>query len=118
LPIWNQGGGVTSFARADAQDAAARTREVRLSLRAALTAQAARVRETALRATLAGDSLLPSARQLRERATLAYQAGETGILPVLEALRSERDVGADAVDELLTYQEAVAEWNRLTGIAR
>jgi hypothetical protein len=55
---------------------------------------------------------------LREQATLAYQAGETGILPVIEALRAEREISASTVDELLSFQEAVAEWNRLAGVAR
>ncbi|MGI8819083.1 MAG: hypothetical protein ACR2HW_08065 [Gemmatimonadales bacterium] len=50
-----------------------------------------RLEESGLRARFARDSLLPSARTRRSRALKAYQSGETGVLPVLDALRSERD---------------------------
>ena len=96
--------------------AAAEARERRLTTRAALATAGTRLREAEFRAGVARDSLLPAAQRLRERATQAYQAGETGILPVLEALRTEREVSATAVDDLLTFQEAVAEWNRLIGV--
>ena len=116
LPIWNQGGGDRAAATATAEVAAAEARERRLTTRAALATAGTRLREAEFRAGVARDSLLPAAQRLRERATQAYQAGETGILPVLEALRTEREVSATAVDDLLTFQEAVAEWNRLIGV--
>jgi hypothetical protein len=52
---------------------------------------------------------------LRARALRAYQAGETGVLPVLDALRGERDVSLAALQDQLAYQEALADWNALTG---
>jgi len=69
------------------------------------------------RARVARDSLLPVATRLRERATIAYRAGETGVIPLLEALRAERDVTAEAVDDLLGFQEAWAQWKRTLGEA-
>jgi len=48
----------------------------------------------------------------------AYQAGETGILPVLEALRSERDAALAGVQDLLAYQSALADWEALIGYSR
>ena len=73
--------------------------------------------ETAARARFARDSLLPGAAVLRGRALRAYQAGETGILPVLDALRSERDASLAAVQDQLAFQEALADWYALTGYA-
>jgi hypothetical protein len=75
-----------------------------------------RRREAATRARIARDSLLPSATRLRERATAAYRAGETGVVPVLDALRSEREIALGAILDLLAYQDAVTEWNRLLGV--
>ena len=45
----------------------------------------------------------------------AYQAGETDILPAIDALRSERDASLAAVQDQLAFQEALAEWLALTG---
>ncbi len=52
---------------------------------------------------------------LRARAVRAYQAGETGILPVLDALRSEREVALAAIQDELAYQGALADWYALLG---
>jgi outer membrane protein TolC len=71
--------------------------------------------ETAGRARAARDSLLPAAAVIRARALRAYQAGETGILPVLDALRSERDVTLSSLQDELAFQEALADWYALTG---
>jgi cobalt-zinc-cadmium efflux system outer membrane protein len=118
LPLWNQGGGASASARSDADAAAATAREARLASKASLVTALARLTEAAQRARLSRDSLFPAAERLRQQATLAYQSGETGILPVLETLRAEREISASTVEELLSFQEAVAEWNRLSGVAR
>jgi outer membrane protein TolC len=44
----------------------------------------------------------------------AYQAGETGILPVLDALRSEREAVLAAVQDLLAFQTSLADWKTFT----
>ncbi|HEY7029192.1 MAG TPA: TolC family protein [Gemmatimonadales bacterium] len=118
LPLWNQGGGNSAAALSEADIAAAGAREARLAAKASLASAETRLAEAAGRARLSRDSLFPAAGRLRQQATLAYQAGETGILPVIEALRAEREISASTVDELLSFQEAVAEWNRLAGVAR
>jgi outer membrane protein, heavy metal efflux system len=118
IPLWNQGGGASASARSEAATAGANAREARLASQASLVTAMARLTEAAERARLSRDSLFPAAERLRQQATLAYQSGETGILPVLETLRAEREVSATTVEELLSFQEAVAEWNRLSGVAR
>ena len=62
----------------------------------------------------ARDSLIPAAAALRSRALRAYRAGETGILPVLDAFRAERDVALAGLQDQLAFQEAVADWYALT----
>ena len=71
--------------------------------------------ESAARARDDRDALAPAAAALRARAVRAYQAGETGILPVLDALRTERDVLLTTLQDQLTYQEALADWYALAG---
>ena len=117
LPLWQRGNGALALAQADAAQAAAGTAEVRLETARQISESQTRLFEAAGRARVARDSLLPVAQRLRERATVAYRAGETGVIPLLEALRAERDVTAETVDDLLNYQEAWAAWKRIRGEA-
>ena len=116
LPIWNQGGAGLDAARAQSEQAAGLAQEARLEGARRVAEATTRRREAATRARIARDSLLPSATRLRERATAAYRAGETGVVPVLDALRSEREIALGAILDLLAYQDAVTEWNRLLGV--
>src|SRR4051812_1366585 len=115
LPIWHHGAGAMAEARARSNESAARTREARLLAAQQIAAARIRLEESGLRARFARDTLLPAARALRTRAVRAYQAGETGILPVLDALRSERDAALAGVQDLLSYQTALAEWEAFYG---
>ena len=115
LPFWQRGGGRLAEAHARASGTAAAAAEARLdALRDAAEARI-RLEETARRARVARDSLIPAAATLRERALHAYQSGETGIVPVLDALRSERDVVLGGLQDELSFQEAVAQWYALAG---
>ncbi len=117
LPLWQHGGGAKQLADAEAAQAGAGAAEARLETARALAEAATRLRETHDRALVARDSLLPVARRIRVRATAAYRLGETGLISLLEALRAERDVTAETVDELLAFQEARAAWNQVLGEA-
>jgi cobalt-zinc-cadmium efflux system outer membrane protein len=118
LPLWQRGGGPVAEARARARESAALTAEARLDARRSVQQAQARLREAAVRARLGRDTLLPGADSLRARALHAYQAGETGILPLLEALRAEREVSLGVLDDEVAYQEAVADWLALAGRSR
>lgn len=109
LPLWNQGREVVAEAKASSARASAMTAEARLEIRARLENARVRLRESAARARLARDSLLPAARELRAGTIRVYEAGRTGILPVFEALRAERDIALTMVQELQIFQEARAE---------
>jgi cobalt-zinc-cadmium efflux system outer membrane protein len=115
LPLWQSGGGAAAGARARADQSAARLQETRADANRLLTQAAARVAETARRALVARDSILPLATRQRELALAAYRAGETGIVPVLDALRGEREVVRDLVNDLVAYQAARADWLALIG---
>ncbi len=115
LPLWNTGSAQAALARARADRGAATAREVRLEAVRAVADARARLEESARRARFARDSLVPAARALRERALAAYRAGETNVLAVLDALRSEREVVLAAVQDLTAYQSALAGWRALFG---
>jgi cobalt-zinc-cadmium efflux system outer membrane protein len=118
LPLWQHGAGAVAEARARALAAAAGVREARLDAVRRLEAARVRLEESGLRARFARDTLLPAARALRSRALRAYQAGETGVLPVLDALRSEREAALAGTQDMLAYQTAVADWEALSGAGR
>ncbi len=118
VPLWNHGSGSAAEAKARAIEAAARVREARLTAAQRVEATRIHLVESGIRARFARDSLLPAAQALRQRALHAYQAGETGILPVLDALRSERDAALTGVQDLLAFQTALADWSTLGGASR
>jgi outer membrane protein, heavy metal efflux system len=115
FPLWQRGGGSVAEARARAERLSALAHEARLDVVRQVRQAHIHLEETARRARSARDSLLPVAAVIRKRALRAYQAGETGILPVLDALRSERDVTLSALQDELAFQEALADWYALTG---
>ena len=110
LPLWHHGAGASAEAQARSHEAIAQLREVRLAASQQVMAAHIRLQESGIRARFARDTVLPAARALSGRAIRAYQAGETGILPVLDALRSERDAALSALQDLLGYQTALADW--------
>jgi outer membrane protein, heavy metal efflux system len=115
FPLWNLGNGRVGEARARATRATAQVREARLDAERQVRLARIHLEETAARAKFARDTILPGAAVLRDRAVRAYRAGETGILPVLDALRGERDASLAALQDQLAFQEALADWYALTG---
>lgn len=115
LPLWNQNGGAVAEAKARADRDAARAAETRLDLVQQVAQQRARLLESAVRARFARDSLVPTAQRVRARVVRGFAAGDTDVLPVLDALRAEREATLQLVQELFTYQQAVAEWYVVIG---
>jgi cobalt-zinc-cadmium efflux system outer membrane protein len=115
FPFWNLGNGALGEARARAARATAGVREARLDAERQVRLARIHLEESAARARFARDTILPGAAVLRDRAVRAYRAGETGILPVLDALRGEREASLAALQDQLAFQEALADWYALTG---
>jgi cobalt-zinc-cadmium efflux system outer membrane protein len=113
LPLWHHGAGSSAEARARANEAAARVREARLTAAQQIEAIRIHLAESRFRARFALDTLVPAAQSLREMAVRAYQAGETDILPVLAALRNERDATLSGLQDLLAFQTALADWKTI-----
>lgn len=115
VPLWNVGSGPALLARARADRAAAELGEARLEVARLVAEAETRLAATRERATFSRDSLLPRARRLREGAVRLYRAGQTGVIPLFDALRAEREVALGYVQELLAWQRALAEWLLLIG---
>ena len=60
--------------------------------------------------------LLPDAEHVRQLAVESYQAGQTGILSVIDATRNARDVRQAYLQALLDYQTAVADLEQAAGV--
>ncbi len=116
VPLWNHGGSQVAEARARADRAAAQTAETRRAARQQLEEAQIRVASAAARAEFARDSLVPEGQSLRDRALAAYRAGETGVVPVLEAIRRERELELSAIDAMVAYQGAIASLHELIGV--
>jgi outer membrane protein TolC len=115
LPLFNLGGDAATQARGAAEELAARVADVRLTRSAQLASSRMRLAEASSRARFARDSLLPEGRRLRAGAIRLYDAGRTGVYPVLDALRTERELAATITRELLAFQEARADLVALLG---
>lgn len=115
LPIWHTGGAEAGLARARAERATAVARETRAEGIRAMAETRARLEESARRARFARDSLVPAARALREQALAAYRAGETSVLAVLDAFRSEREVVLTQIQDFTAFQAALSAWRALFG---
>jgi outer membrane protein TolC len=116
IPLWNVSGAQVAGAQADVEEANARLVEARSELRGRLAETRIRVEESRLRARIARDSLLPMARRIRERTARGYQLGETGVIPLLDALRVERETALEMIQGMVAFQEAQATWTSLVGV--
>jgi cobalt-zinc-cadmium efflux system outer membrane protein len=115
IPLWSQGNEVVALARGGAAEQSAVVAEARLAARALVASAGVRLAESTRRATFARDSLLPEARRVRAGAVRLYEEGRTSVLPVLDALRAEREVARLAVSEMLAFQDARADLDAVLG---
>ena len=60
--------------------------------------------------------LLPDAERVRQMAVESYQAGQTGLLSVIDATRNARDVRQAYLQALFDYQSAVADLEQAAGV--
>jgi outer membrane protein, heavy metal efflux system len=61
------------------------------------------------------DQIIPQAQQVEQLAQDAYQLGQTGIAPLLQALQATRDVRLRSLDAIDQFQTALADLERAIG---
>ncbi len=115
LPLWQFGQHDVALARAEAAERSGAALEARLEGVRQLDEGRVRLEESGARAGDAREQLFPTARRLRAGAVRLFEAGRTGILPVFEAFRREREATLLMVQEMLAYQIARAELAALLG---
>ena len=59
---------------------------------------------------------MPDAERVRTLAEEAYRAGETGLLPVIDAQRSALEVRQGYLQALFDYQSALADLEQTAGV--
>lgn len=115
LPLWQYGQHDVALARAEAAERSGGAIEARLEGVRQLEEGRVRVEESSTRAQDARTQLFPTAVRLRAGAVRLFEAGRTGILPVFDAFRREREAAMLMVQEMLAYQVARAELAALLG---
>ena len=78
----------------------------------AAAAQAAQARRQALRFR---DDILPHALEVQGMAEESYRAGQTGLVALLQALQTTREIRLRAVQAGIDYQTALAELEQASG---
>ncbi len=115
VPIFNRGGEAGSEAAGANMVARGLAAEARLEFEARAAEATIRLEQAADRAITARDSMVPGARRLRAGAVRRYEQGRTGILPVFEAIRAEREVLRGMIQALVAFQNARADLLALFG---
>ena len=85
------------------------------SLRAAVTAALARASAARERLTRSVADSVPRADEVDRMAQDSYRSGQTGLVPLLQALQFTRDVRRRGLDAGLDYQRALADLERAIG---
>jgi len=118
FPLWQFGQHEVALARAEAAQRGALTLEARLEAVQQIEVAGVRMEAARQRAYEATEVLFPTAQRLRVGAIRLYEAGRTGIFPVFEAFRREREAALIMVEELLAMHTAAAALRALSGPAR
>lgn len=116
LPIFNRARGETArsnalIAQLTAERDAARQRIASEIGQVALRLEAARTQ-----VDFYETNLLPDAERVRALSEEAYRAGQTGILPVVDAQRGAREIRQGYLQALFDYQSARAELEQTAGV--
>jgi len=61
------------------------------------------------------DEIIPRAQEVEQVAQDSYQLGQTGIVSLLQALQSSRDVRLRSIDAASQFQNSVADLERAIG---
>ncbi len=116
LPIFNRG-------RGDIQKSSAMLEQLRAERDAARQRISSEIGRAALNLETARKQvefyemrLLPEAERLRQLAIEAYQAGQAGLLAVIDATRSAREVRQAYLQALFDYQTALADLEQAAGV--
>lgn len=115
VPLWNRKRGEIARVEAARQIASADAAAARIALSAVLETSLAELETASARASLLQRELLPAAAESVALARFAFEEGETSLLDLLDAQRTDREVQREAADAGLALSLALAGAQRLIG---
>jgi len=118
FPLWQFGQHEVALANADAMERGALATEARAEATRQVAEAHERMNAARERAREATEVLYPTAQRLRVGAVRLFDSGRTGIFPVFDAFRREREAAIIMIEELLAMHSAAATLVALTGPSR
>ncbi len=115
LPLWNANRGEVARAAAGEQVARAEADRARLEARAELQARLAELQVAADQASLLERDVLPAATRSVALVRLSFEEGETSLLELLDAQRTQREAQREAAQARLAETLALGEVQKLAG---
>ena len=116
LPIFNRKQGEVLLANTNIERLKAEEEAATIKLRSDISAAFLRYQASVLRAHNYETDILPESHEIEQLAVESYQAGKTGILSVIDAQRSVREVQLEYLDVLLQLQTALADLEQTSGV--
>lgn len=116
LPIFNRGGAEVAHSNALIEQLTLERDDARQRISSGIGQASLRLEAARGQVDLYETRLLPDAERVRSLAEEAYRAGETGLLPVIDAQRSALDVRQGYLQALFDYQNALADLEQTAGV--
>jgi cobalt-zinc-cadmium efflux system outer membrane protein len=116
LPVFNRGNAEVAHSNALIEQLTLERDDARQRISAGIGQASLRLEAARQQVDLYETRLLPDAERVRSLAEEAYRAGETGLLPVIDAQRSALDVRQGYLQALFDYQNALADLEQTAGV--
>jgi cobalt-zinc-cadmium efflux system outer membrane protein len=116
LPIFNRSRGEIARSNALIEQLTAERDAARQRIASEIGQDTLRLESARQQVDFYETKLLPDADRVRDMAEESYRAGQTGILPVIDAQRSAREVRQGYLQSLFDYQAALADLEAAAGM--
>jgi cobalt-zinc-cadmium efflux system outer membrane protein len=116
LPVFNRGNAEVAHSNALIEQLTLERDDARQRISSGIGQSSLRLEAARQQVDLYETRLLPDAERVRSLAEEAYRAGETGLLPVIDAQRSALDVRQGYLQALFDYQNALADLEQTAGV--
>ncbi|MCA1814973.1 MAG: TolC family protein [Acidobacteria bacterium] len=116
LPVFNRGNAEVARSNALVEQLTLERDDARQRISALIGQASLRLEAARQQVDLYETRLLPDAERVRALAEEAYRAGETGLLPVIDAQRSALEIRQGYLQALFDYQSALADLEQTAGV--
>jgi cobalt-zinc-cadmium efflux system outer membrane protein len=116
LPVFNRGNAEVARSNALIEQLTLERDDARQRISAGIGQASLRLDAARRQVELYESRLLPDAERVRSLAEEAYRAGETGLLPVIDAQRAALEVRQGYLQALFDYQSALADLEQTAGV--